>query len=195
MQKRSLETRQRIMEAALDCFARDGYTAAGVAEICKKAGISKGAFYHHFPTKQAVFLALLQNWLKTIDTYLNASRASTKSAPDAIQMMTTLMGSVFAQAGGWLPMFLEFWTQAGHDPLVWQALMEPYRHYTRFFQELIQQGIDEGSFRQVDREIAARTIVSLALGLLLQGLLDTDGAQWDQVTGQAIAITLKGLSA
>ena len=58
MQQRSEETRNAIIEAAETLFTQQGYTAAGVAEICEAAGVSKGAFYHHFETKQAVFLAV-----------------------------------------------------------------------------------------------------------------------------------------
>ena len=59
MQARSHETRSRILQSAIDLFSKEGYDATGVAEICTAAGVSKGAFYHHFPTKQALFLALL----------------------------------------------------------------------------------------------------------------------------------------
>lgn len=61
MQTRSEETRARILQAALTLFARLGYEAASVEDICVEAGVSKGAFYHHFPTKQAVFLQLLHD--------------------------------------------------------------------------------------------------------------------------------------
>ena len=62
-QRRGQESRERILEAAQLCFAQDGYNATGVAQICRRAGLSKGAFYHHFATKQAVFLELLNRWL------------------------------------------------------------------------------------------------------------------------------------
>ena len=50
-QKRGEETRSRILDAAQGCFVQHGYDATGVAEICRSAGLSKGAFYHHFPSK------------------------------------------------------------------------------------------------------------------------------------------------
>jgi len=51
MQQRSEETRARILDAAIRRFAIAGYDAASVEDICTEAGVSKGAFYHHFPTK------------------------------------------------------------------------------------------------------------------------------------------------
>jgi len=63
-QPRAEETRTRILNAAQLCFSRYGYDAASVADICKEAGVTKGAFYYHFETKQALFLELLNRWLK-----------------------------------------------------------------------------------------------------------------------------------
>ena len=63
MQTRSQETKNQILGAAYQLFSQSGYDATGVAEICQAAGVSKGAFYYHFPSKQAVFLELMDNWL------------------------------------------------------------------------------------------------------------------------------------
>ena len=70
-QRRGERTRSRILQAAEDCFAQRGYDAASVAEICRSAGVSKGAFYHHFPSKQALFLELLDRWLAELDAQLD----------------------------------------------------------------------------------------------------------------------------
>ena len=89
--------------------------------------------------------------------------------------------SVFEVASGRVPLFLEFWTQASRDPEVWKATVAPYRRYRGYFASLIQAGIDEGTLRQVDPDASAGWIVSLAVGLLLQGLLDPEGADWGLV--------------
>ena len=57
-----LETRGRILEAALEVFARKGYHRARVDDIVRASATSKGAVYHHFPNKQAVFLALVDDF-------------------------------------------------------------------------------------------------------------------------------------
>jgi len=192
-QRRGEKSRERILSAAQECFARYGYDATGVAEICRRAGLSKGAFYHHFPSKQAVFLELLERWLSGLDAQLVEARAGARTVPEALLRMTGMVRQVFRMAGGQLPLFLEFLTKAAHDPAVWQATIAPYRRYRTFFSRMIEAGIAEGSLRPVDPEITAQVIVSLAVGLLLQGLLDPHGADWGQVTENSMRMLLKSI--
>ena len=58
-QERSKERRQRVLDAALDVFTRDGYGDTLVEEIARRSDTSKGGVYFHFPSKQALFIALL----------------------------------------------------------------------------------------------------------------------------------------
>jgi AcrR family transcriptional regulator len=190
-QQRSEETRLRLLDAALKRFSVAGYNAASVDDICAGAGVSKGAFYHHFPTKQAVFLALLDGWLKTLDAAMDSLRQP--SVPETFVQMTGMLPLVFASAEDRLPMFLEFWLQASRDEAVWKATIAPYRHYKEHFAKLIETGIAEGSLRPVDPQATAQVIVSLAVGLLLQGVLDPKGADWQKVAQQSMQILMNGL--
>ena len=191
-QHRSEETRARILDAAVRRFALAGYDAASVDDICSDAGVSKGAFYHHYPTKQAIFLALMQGWLKTIDRGLDASRE--KSVPETLVAMTNLLPGVFAAAEDRLPTFLEFWLQASRDETIWNAIIAPYHHYQEHFAKLVRDGIREGSLKPVEASIAAQVIVSLAVGLLLQGVLDPGGADWEKTARESMRILLEGLA-
>lgn len=193
IQRRGEATRERILQAAQECFARYGYYATGVAEICRQAGVTKGGFYHHFPSKQAVFLQLLENWLAGLEARLQATRDQAATVPEALLQMTGMIRQVFQAASGQLPIFLEFWTKAAHDPAIWQATVAPYRRYRAFFAGMIEAGIAEGSLRPVDAELAAQLIVSVAVGLVLQGLLDPHGADWGQVTQESIRMLLENL--
>lgn len=191
MQQRSEETRARILESAVKLFSSRGYNKASVDDICAKAGISKGAFYHHFESKQALFLALLDGWLQTIDNSIEASKD--KTAPEAFMQMTEFFPYIFETAGEGLPMFLEFWLQASRDKKVWEASIAPYRRYHKYFTSLIKKGVDEGSFVEVDPELASRMIVSTAMGLLLQSLLDSKGAKWEKVARESTGLLVNGL--
>ena len=148
MQQRSEETRSRILEAAIKLFSNHGYNKASVDDICKEAGISKGAFYHHFKSKQALFLALLDDWLRYIDNAIEASKD--KTAPETFMQMTEAFPYLFETAGDGLPMFLEFWLQASRDKKIWEASIAPYRRYHTYFTSLLKKRVDEGSFVEVD---------------------------------------------
>ncbi len=192
-QARSQETRARILDVAARAFARNGYDATGVAEICRQAGVSKGAFYYHFASKQALFMALLDHWMVQLQAALQALAADAPTAPDQLARMAQMVGVIFESESARLPMFLEFWLQAGRDPTVQQAVLAPYRKYHRFFAALIQAGVAEGSLAPVNADAAAQTIVALGSGLLLQGLLDPEGADWGAVAQQSVEILLQGL--
>lgn len=57
------DTRQRILESARDLIFARSYAEVGVAAICKNAGVKKGSFYHFFPSKQELTLAVIDEFL------------------------------------------------------------------------------------------------------------------------------------
>ncbi len=193
-QPRSDETRARILAAAVACFTRGGYDATSVAEICECAGVSKGAFYHHFPSKQAAFLALMEQWLHGVDAPLRAMRAGSETIPQQLVDLAQIVEPVFAVTRGQIPMFLEFWRQAAKEPEVWQATIEPYHRFRQTFAALISAGTADGSLRAVDADLAALAIVSLGVGLVVQGVLDPTGEDWAQVAEQSLRLLLEGLA-
>jgi len=192
MQIRSEETRNHLLEAALRRFARDGYNSASVDQICSDAGLSKGAFYHHVPSKQAVFMALLDGWLTTVEAALESARRPT--VPATLIGMADMLPDILVATDGNLPMFLEFWLQASRDETIWAETIAPYQRFQQFFAILVQQGIDEGSFKPVDTLAAAQMIVSLAVGMFLQALLAPDSMDWRTTARENMKILMEGLA-
>jgi len=182
-QQRSENTRDQIITAAIDLFCRSGYDATGVAEICERAGVSKGAFYHHFPSKKNLFLAIMHQWLDGIDAQLAAFREPGKPVPQTMQEMANAIGSIFTVASGQLPMFLEFMVQASRNAVVWDATIAPYQTYQQQFARLLAEGQQEGSVRpDLDVRSAAWVLIAFAVGVLLQGVVMPVATDWNQVT-------------
>jgi AcrR family transcriptional regulator len=194
MQLRGEETHNRILSAATELFSKSGYDATGVAEICQVAGVSKGAFYHHFPTKQAVFMELLNSYMNSIETGFNLMRQEVRNVPQAILQMAEMVGALFQATDIHLPIFLEFWTQANHDPKVWELTVAPFQRFQSYFAEMIQEGIDEGSLQPIDPYQAARVLVSLSVGLLMESLLNPQVTNWQTEARQSLGLLLNGMA-
>lgn len=192
-QRRSEETRSRILEAAARSFGRHGYEAASVDEICQAAGMSKGALYHHFRSKHEIFLELLNRWLGGLGSQMTLLRNEGESVPEALQSMGQLAASVFEAAEDRFPLFLEFWSRAARDAEIWKATIAPYHGYRDFFAGMVQAGVDEGTLQPSDPSTSARIILSLAMGMILQAMLDPKGADWQHVTHEGIRVLLEGL--
>ena len=160
---------------------------------CTRAGVSKGAFYHHFPTKQAAFLALFEHWLHGLEASLQLARLPGQTVPERLEGLAAMAEQVFDQASGQVPMFVEFWRQAAKEPEVWQATIEPYRRFRAAFSDVVGEGIREGSFRPVNPELAGQTLVALGVGLILQGAMDVDAADWGKVARESVGLLLEGL--
>lgn len=195
LQKRSQQTRTRLLHSARHCFAQFGYDGASVASICEHAGVSKGAFYHHFPSKQALFLELLDHWLSALDSRLDAVLSATQSLPEQLEAMAAQVGSVLEDAGGQLPMYLEFMQQAVHDDVIWEHTLKPFQRYHDRFTILLDVGIRSGSLKPMHAPTAARTLVAVAVGLLLQAALEPQQEDWADVMQSSITLILDGFRA
>ena len=193
MQKRSLETQERILAAANTLFSSNGYEKTGVSQICQAAGVSKGAFYHHFPSKHNIFMTLLQQWLEKLDKIFLAIETTSEDVPAAIHAMAASTDMILTESQGQLSLFLEFWEKSIRDEKVWEETKEPFLKYFRYFSLLIKKGIDQGTIAPVDPASAARALIGLATGTILQGMLYPQDANWNEEMQKGIDIFLKGL--
>ncbi len=60
-----LDARIKLLNAAIEVVRKQGYAATSVDELCKKAGVTKGAFFHHFESKNALAIAAANHWSET----------------------------------------------------------------------------------------------------------------------------------
>ncbi len=194
-QQRAEETRSHIVDAAGELFAECGYAATSVADICARAGVTKGAFYHHFESKQALFLELRDRWLAPLETQLARARNPDETLPQLLQHIADLSREMFSAAGEdqRQQVFLELLSAARQDPTILPALLAPMRRYREWFAQVIGAGMREGALRPVDRKLAAQVLVSLGFGLIMLSLLDPSGADWGHIASRAMPLLMQGL--
>ena len=63
------DARTRLLEAARDVIRRQGFAATTVDDLCKAAGVTKGAFFHHFENKEALGVAAAAFWAETTSAF------------------------------------------------------------------------------------------------------------------------------
>src|SRR5258708_18369033 len=88
-------TRGRILEAALEVFARKGYH--GASDIVRASGTSKGAVYHHFPNKEAVFLALVDDFATRLAAAVGAAVGARQGALGKVEGALMAALATFAE--------------------------------------------------------------------------------------------------
>jgi AcrR family transcriptional regulator len=194
MQARSIATRKHILEAAQVQFSRAGYNAASVDSICAQADISKGAFYHHFPSKQAVFLALLEEWLSGLERGFRLLKENSGTAEQALLKMVDILPEVLKASEGQLPIYLEFWMQASRDPKMLAATIAPYHRFREQIAGMVRDGIQTGVFRDVDADTASLALISLAIGLLAQGMAGPVDTHWPDNNRKALQLLLNSMT-
>lgn len=142
------QTRRRLIDAGADVFSRRGYHGAVLDEIAEQAGYTIGAIYSNFSTKHELFLAVLEDHVGArIEEVARAlEQASTSDA--AIELSAADTVRHLRDDPTWLPLFIEYWSEAMREPAVRERFAEYQLETRRRLTELIG-----GWARKNDRQL------------------------------------------
>ena len=85
------ERRSRILAVATDHFGRRGYAAVALAEIADEVGVTKAALYHHFPSKNVLYIAMVTQLLGLIRDAIHAVAQQPLTTPDKLRRLAHMM--------------------------------------------------------------------------------------------------------
>lgn len=159
------QTRERILHAAARCFAEKGYSACSMNDIAAASGLSKGALYGHFPSKEELFRTMI------ISEHDRGARMALKAAEQGpyIGAITGFMEECIKNWG--FPIDHRLWIEmlavASRDPAMRDAFMESERRARNVFKQLIQKGIDAGEIEPtVDPDAISILLFALGDGII-----------------------------
>jgi AcrR family transcriptional regulator len=156
-------TRQRLLEAAAVEFAHSGFSEANINRISESAGFAKGTVYNHFPSKQALILALVAEAGAAHVAYIAARvRAVTEPAVRLVQFYAA--GFAFIEE---YPDRAHFLLTSLYSPgqTLQEAMRQAYQPMFRLVaEEILIPGIDQGVFRAVDPLPTANLLMTVYLG-------------------------------
>lgn len=157
----STERQASLIQAATTLFAKKGFNGTTTKEIAKAAGISEALVFKHFPTKRALYAAILAEKV-TVSELLSAIEESAKKRDD--RRVFTLIASYRIRPGvdPTLLRLLLFSALEGHE------LSDMFfgKHHKVFYDHLaayIQTRVKDGTFRQVDPLLAARAFIGMVV--------------------------------
>jgi AcrR family transcriptional regulator len=160
------ERRVQILLAAQSCFGKAGYHKTTMDDIVAAAGLSKGALYWHFKSKEKIFLALFDEFERAIFGAWDdlegvpALEAIKREAEVVLESITSDRA------------FVETWSEFLKHPMARERFASVYNQSRARLQTTIEGGIVRGELKPCDAFQAAASITALIEGLLLQALAD-----------------------
>ncbi|GAA3392551.1 TetR/AcrR family transcriptional regulator [Streptomyces roseoviridis] len=174
-QDRSRATRQRLLEAAVACLAEHGWAGSTVAVVAERAGVSRGAAQHHFPTREDLFTAAVE--------YVAEERSQALRTLPTQDRRSVVAALVDLYTGPLFRAALHLWVAASNEeqlrPRVTELEARVGRESHRIAVELL--GADES--RPGVRE-SVQGLLDMARGLGLATLLTDDRARRERVVAQ-----------
>jgi TetR/AcrR family transcriptional repressor of nem operon len=175
--RNAAETRERLLETATRLIWQSNYDAVGINEICKQAGVTKGAFYHHFETKADLFVAASRHYWDGMKVELDEIYSPSYTP---LQQLENLIGMILQkqesnchasdlQVSG-CPFFTSG-AQAGADNVkIRAASQEMEDHVQQYSVALIRSLKAEGFLNgDPDVEQVARFLHHFVQGILMYG--------------------------
>jgi AcrR family transcriptional regulator len=157
------KTRNLLIEAANQLFATQGYDRTSVEAIIQQAGVSKGAFYHHFSSKEEILDAVTERMTAEAMDVIRPAAADTSGGAIA------RLNRFFAASRTW---------SVAHFELLKEVLAVLYRDENTTMRrkieahtaalsvpllaDIVRQGMEEGVFDPPDAEVTARMMLQLA---------------------------------
>jgi AcrR family transcriptional regulator len=163
--------RARLLEATVDCLVERGFSHTSTTLVSERAGVSRGAQLHHFPTKNALVVAAVEHLTEVRGAELAAAAARLPAGPKRTRAVLRMLGDHFTS-----PVFtaaLELWVAARTDETLLAAVapleQRVGRETHRMTVELL--GVDES--RAGVRELVQATL-DLVRGLGLASTITDD---------------------
>lgn len=163
-QLQSEQTKKRVAEAARALFVQKGYKATSIEDIVDATASSKGNIYYHFKSKEGLFLYLIDEWDREWEQKWQQKESmytttTAKLYGIAEQMVLDDLNHPLTKATD------EFFNNEEKTTDVEDRISEMVARHLKFNQNLIQEGIDNGEFRNDNAENLAVVFESIIIGL------------------------------
>ncbi|MET7546811.1 MULTISPECIES: TetR/AcrR family transcriptional regulator [unclassified Streptomyces] len=178
-QDRSRATRRRLLEAAVACLAEHGWAGSTVSVVAERAGVSRGAAQHHFPTREDLFTAAVEYVAEERSAALRTLPVQGRAAVVAA-LVDLYTGPLFRAA-------LQLWVAASNEASLHPRVSELEARVGRETHRIAVELLKADESRPGTRE-TVQGLLDMARGLGLANVLTDDTARRQRVVAQWAAL-------
>jgi AcrR family transcriptional regulator len=179
-----MATRDKILQAALAVFAEKGYHRAAVDDIVRASLTSKGAVYHHFPNKEALFLALVDEFSARLAESIAGAIGRAPGALAKVEAALDAGLDTFARHRDLARILLLESVSLG--PAYEAKRLEVHGRFASLIQGYLDEAVAEGSIAPVDTRVATLAWLGAVNEVVIQWL---HGAEPDLLARAVPALT------
>ena len=179
--------RTQILDAAVRCFARHGYYETTIEDLVTETGLSRGALYLYYPSKEAIYLAISERWSCGLKEAIQARLTPDLSPASILQIIIEVNGEHVQAEAEACRILLEGSHLASHIPALAERKAEQQAHNVVALSHLLRAGIEAGEFRpDMDVETQARILMASLHGLMVQWHRQPGSVDWHAIAQEFI---------
>jgi AcrR family transcriptional regulator len=186
------ESRALILQAAYEAFAENGYDKTTMDDIVTRSGLSKGTLYWHFKNKHELFISTVNLLMQQMMKSLAPLAEMDLPASERIIRAFDQAGEFIQAEPRWMGMLVDMFLQSQKSDEMQQIMQDSYQAFTTMLIPIIQEGIDNGEFRDTDPELVSIVLMAASDGLTFYMLLEPE---WDLQSAMhmLVELVLRGL--
>ncbi|MFP4036687.1 MAG: TetR/AcrR family transcriptional regulator [Desulfobacteraceae bacterium] len=153
------QMKRNIKETAIDLFYKKGYFATSMSNIALGSGIQKASIYHHYSRKEDILFDILITTLDDLIEYLNDSLYAVKEIEDRLRV--AIRSHVKFHCDRQKEVLIADSELRGLTAKNYKSIVARRDAYEAKFQEIIQQGIDNGIFLKTDVKVVSYAVLTM----------------------------------
>ncbi len=151
--------RECILDAAVQLFAEYGYHAAPLRDIARVAGIQAASIYHHYPSKQALLVEIMQTHMQRLN---DSTKRIISEYTDPLQRLHEVIANHIRMHTTYKAEFFIIDTEIRSLEAESRPDILSLRHtYEELLQEILREGMERGIFRHCDVKVTSYAIIAM----------------------------------
>jgi AcrR family transcriptional regulator len=158
---RSLDTRNKILEVAEGEFAREGYAGAHLQRIAEQVEVQKTALYYYFPSKAALYTAVLVRMLEAFEAAVRAATDRPGTPSERLERLLGVLNDLLAERRNYSQILIRVFVDRAElvDEMISPPIQSVIGRILRFHQE----GVETGAFRRMSSRHFFQSLLGAAV--------------------------------